>query len=383
MVKVLKKLQRKWLLLINTVVFSVLLCYFFTQIYVEKYPYYPSTDLLEFDAFSDVERSGNSTSLLDVSDSALNFKFQLGDVDHSPYSGINLNVKGQKELDISGYNCAAIDFTPTNLDHMSFFLNVEDDHVANTNHRLATRRVLGDLYVDRNQGRQISVVQFDKMESPNWWFETLNQSKKEFDKPDWSRLTSMSITNGINSEAGLYHEFQIHRIWFYRDYTWDILLLLAVQCVCIGVSVLVYYIDQLKNKFKNQVPQKIEINYKPVLVQEVHKDLSEEFLAYIHENFSNPDLSLKMVADATGAKTKLISDTIAERFECNFKTYINNIRITEAKRLLQVLDYNINEVAYMVGFNSPGHFNRVFKSCTNVTPTEFLTTSKSVDSAFC
>ena len=52
------------------------------------------------------------------------------------------------------------------------------------------------------------------------------------------------------------------------------------------------------------------------------------------------------------------------------KTYINNIRIEEAQRLLANTKLNISEIAYTVGFNSPSTFNKVFKKTTGMTPSE-------------
>ena len=70
---------------------------------------------------------------------------------------------------------------------------------------------------------------------------------------------------------------------------------------------------------------------------------------------------------------KTISATIKKKSDLTFKEYLNSIRIAEAKRLLKSSDRNVSEIAYQVGFNSPNHFNRIFKSSENCTPTEFKT----------
>ncbi|MCR6642080.1 MAG: AraC family transcriptional regulator [Sporocytophaga sp.] len=100
-------------------------------------------------------------------------------------------------------------------------------------------------------------------------------------------------------------------------------------------------------------------------------DTGFNFLDFINENFNNAELDLSLVSKKTGVNQRYISETISEKFNCNFKTYVNQIRINEAKRLLKDSDLNIGEIAYSVGFSSPGSFNRVFKSLTGMTPSEF------------
>lgn len=376
-------IQNKSFWVINFLTLVVLSLYFIFFIQVKKLDFFPTSKSLMLGTFSDREKSGNSiVELKIISDTLLNFKFKIGLADPYPYAGINLDFNDETELDVSKYNAVAIDFTNKDLNHMSLFLNVKDEHVINKSHPHATRRLLSDLFVDTEKSRQTTVIPFNQMQSPNWWYEELNQSKKEFGEPNWKRLSSISISNGINSGADQFHEFKVHKIYFFKDYTNDILLLVSLQLACLVVSGM-YFIFRKKMNSKLVQPNKIEISYKPVINETLKKHSNEDFLSFIHINFSNSELSLTMVAEQTGANSKLISDSIAERFQCNFKTYINKIRIEEAKRLLKITDFNINEIAYMVGFNSPGHFNRVFKNYTNTTPTEFITSCYSNKSVLC
>ncbi|MVZ62616.1 AraC family transcriptional regulator [Sphingobacterium humi] len=56
-----------------------------------------------------------------------------------------------------------------------------------------------------------------------------------------------------------------------------------------------------------------------------------------------------------------------------YVTFLNEIRIEKACQLLiNKATENISEVAYQCGFNTVVHFNRVFKSILNTSPTEFV-----------
>ena len=57
-----------------------------------------------------------------------------------------------------------------------------------------------------------------------------------------------------------------------------------------------------------------------------------------------------------------------EKTGVNFSTYLENIRMTEAARLIQETDISLNELYFAVGYNNPNSFRRVFKKVFGVTP---------------
>ncbi len=154
---------------------------------------------------------------------------------------------------------------------------------------------------------------------------------------------------------------------FYRDNTVVLIVMSLGEFVIVLSLFLHFYLKGLKPGPKTNA---VNILYRPVTIDE-KPETGYSFLDYINENFSNSELDLAQVSKANGVNQRYISDTISEKFQCNFKTYVNQIRINESKRLLKESDLNIGEIAYSVGFSSPGSFNRVFKSLTGMTPTEF------------
>jgi len=55
----------------------------------------------------------------------------------------------------------------------------------------------------------------------------------------------------------------------------------------------------------------------------------------------------------------------------SFKTYLLNVRIGYACRLLTDASKNISEIAYDSGFENLSNFNRQFKKIKGVTPSQF------------
>jgi len=55
----------------------------------------------------------------------------------------------------------------------------------------------------------------------------------------------------------------------------------------------------------------------------------------------------------------------------NFRDYVLNVKMKEAKRLLETSPANISEVAYAVGYDDYSSFYRAFKNCTGMTPSAY------------
>jgi len=91
-------------------------------------------------------------------------------------------------------------------------------------------------------------------------------------------------------------------------------------------------------------------------------------------NFTNPKITLKECAKGISSNEKYLSNYLNKVMNMNFNTYINNLRIDEAKSLLISSDsdlYTIEAIAKMAGFNSKSSFNAVFKKHVGMTPSEF------------
>lgn len=104
------------------------------------------------------------------------------------------------------------------------------------------------------------------------------------------------------------------------------------------------------------------------IVDAVIKLINEE---KIHQNNK---LSVFELAELLGTNKTYISVSINNVLKKNFRQFINEYRIEEAKKIL--LDsnfdhYSIDGIAQLVGFSSKSTFNQAFKKFTDLTPTEF------------
>ena len=89
--------------------------------------------------------------------------------------------------------------------------------------------------------------------------------------------------------------------------------------------------------------------------------------------YRDENLSLAVLSNKVGLSPHQLSELLNEKLGRNFKTYINELRIAEARRLLSTdKSVNILQVGFAVGFNSKSAFNAAFRRITGESPTDYL-----------
>lgn len=96
--------------------------------------------------------------------------------------------------------------------------------------------------------------------------------------------------------------------------------------------------------------------------------------------FVEPNLILKVLAEKCNTNRSYLSQYIHEQYAMNFNTFINMLRINEAKRILsdKKNDLPLKELYLRLGYNSYSVFNEAFKKHVGVTPAFYLKTIKNL-----
>lgn len=123
-------------------------------------------------------------------------------------------------------------------------------------------------------------------------------------------------------------------------------------------------------KRKNDLDQQIE----PKHVTPLHEKISD-IAKYINSNYME-ELTLKLLSKTFYISPFHLSRVFKEVTGFTFIEYIHNVRTLEAQKLLRYSEYNITEIAQMVGFDSSTHFGRVFKEQTGSSPTKYRAQNK-------
>lgn len=93
-------------------------------------------------------------------------------------------------------------------------------------------------------------------------------------------------------------------------------------------------------------------------------------IKYVREHYAEP-IALKDIAYQIYIHEAYLSKLFNEKMGDGFSSYLNKVRVEEAKKLIMYTDTQLKDVAEKVGFSTYSYFNRVFKQTVGVTPLEF------------
>lgn len=99
--------------------------------------------------------------------------------------------------------------------------------------------------------------------------------------------------------------------------------------------------------------------------------LRDNVLEYIQNNYWDNMLSVDGIASCFSISPSYLSRFIKDQTGYNISDYIHEVRLIEAKRLLETTEMTVAEIGDNVGYNSIYNFSRVFKRYENVTPTDY------------
>lgn len=97
-------------------------------------------------------------------------------------------------------------------------------------------------------------------------------------------------------------------------------------------------------------------------------NLAASIEKYILQNYKDPSLCLNKISDEFQISESYFSHMFKEKTGVNFSVYLENIRMSEAARLIRDTDINLSELYIEVGYNNPATFRRAFKKTYGVTP---------------
>ena len=124
--------------------------------------------------------------------------------------------------------------------------------------------------------------------------------------------------------------------------------------------------SDLKEVYGSNEP--LQINSGNALINKVHE--------YILKNLSCTSLGIPMICDYVGQSSRSLSREYKQYTGNTISKYIQNARMTEAKRLLTETNKSINEISEAVGYDYAISFIRTFKKFEGVTPSEFRNNNK-------
>lgn len=106
-------------------------------------------------------------------------------------------------------------------------------------------------------------------------------------------------------------------------------------------------------------------------------NLIENITSYIDNNYGDPDLSLKKIADIFAYTDKYLSHVFKENTSMNFSEYLTRLRVKRALELIGEGERDIQKIALESGYRDSVYFAKVFKRYLHKTPNEYIKAQQS------
>jgi two-component system response regulator YesN len=101
------------------------------------------------------------------------------------------------------------------------------------------------------------------------------------------------------------------------------------------------------------------------------RKLAEEARQYIADHYSESGLSVDDICAHLGVGSSYFSSVFKKETGMSFVTYLTEVRMNEAQRLLDTTDEKSYIIAGLVGYEEPNYFSYVFKKHFGTSPSKY------------
>ena len=126
----------------------------------------------------------------------------------------------------------------------------------------------------------------------------------------------------------------------------------------------------LKNKFTGKERQEEKVEQRKI--QTPDDALMQRVMEVINENIGDSDLSVDMIAQKVGISRVHLHRKMKELTNQTPHSFIRNIRLQQAAKLLKDGKQSITDVMYICGFSNSASFSTMFKNLYGCSPREYM-----------
>lgn len=144
----------------------------------------------------------------------------------------------------------------------------------------------------------------------------------------------------------------------------------SISIVATTVANLLRSREVLKNNFGGGQEQLALMDY--INPESADEKLMKKVMKVINDNIGNPELNVEMIAAHVGISRVHLYRKLKELTNQSTRDFIRNTRLKQAEALLiGEKDYNISEIALLVGFCNATYFSNAFKELYGVSPSKY------------
>ena len=126
----------------------------------------------------------------------------------------------------------------------------------------------------------------------------------------------------------------------------------------------------LRNKFTGSESQ--EDKMKHIEMVSPDDQLMQQVMKVINDNITNEDLSVDMLAKQVGISRVHLHRKMKELTNQTPHTFVRNLRLQMAAKLLRESKQSVTDVMYSCGFSNPASFSTMFKNMFGASPRDYM-----------
>lgn len=126
-----------------------------------------------------------------------------------------------------------------------------------------------------------------------------------------------------------------------------------------------------RKKVRESYKNSPEVNFEAIVHTTADKEFLNKLINIIHANFEDVNLDVDKLASNMNMSRATFYRKVKSISELTPNEFIRLTRLKKAAELLREKQYSINEIAYIVGFNSSSYFSKCFFKQFGVLPKDF------------
>ncbi|MCL1941937.1 MAG: response regulator, partial [Candidatus Azobacteroides sp.] len=127
-----------------------------------------------------------------------------------------------------------------------------------------------------------------------------------------------------------------------------------------------------RNKVKQAFINSPDRNIGSIALTKADENFLERVTQIIHKNLSDTYFSVDLLSDELHMSRSSLHRKIKGISELTPNDFIQLVRLKKAAELLKEGSYRINEICFLVGFNSSSYFSKSFKKQFGMSPKDFV-----------
>jgi signal transduction histidine kinase/DNA-binding response OmpR family regulator len=156
-----------------------------------------------------------------------------------------------------------------------------------------------------------------------------------------------------------------------KPFNADILLLKLRNVIALQQRTKEYYLSHINDKMGASIPA-FDLRPKEIILKDFEQQFLQQALDVVEQNIAIPDFSVEKLAIEMNMEASTLYKKLMALIGLPPSDFIRDIRMKRAAQLLSQNKLPISEIAYMVGFDSPNYFSKVFKKYYQLTPSEYI-----------